>query len=61
MPLRINNIVVMYGQEMFVLHEARELQTDKEIRDFRGGAGVKFFRPMKTCQQASNLNHPIKI
>ena len=50
MPLRINNIVVMYGQEMFVLHEARELQTDKEIRDFRGGAGIKFFRPMKTCQ-----------
>ena len=35
---------VMYGHEMFILHEAKAMQTEEEIRDFRGGRGINFFR-----------------
>jgi hypothetical protein len=48
-------MVVMCGHEMFILREAKTMQTEEEIRDFRGGRRIKFFRSMKPRQQASNL------
>ena len=51
----------MRGHEMFILHEAKTVQTEEEIRDFRGGRGIKFFRPMKPIQQASILNYPVQL
>ena len=54
-------VMYMCGHDMFILNEAKTIQTEEEIRDFRGGRRIKFFWPMKVIQQASNLNHPVQL